>query len=124
MANGPHDCFIPAAGESLADRFDGRTQLGCWADNFNGAIVHLNQRNMTMVVVSEAPLHKLEVYRRRMGWSFTWVSLQQNEFNRDFCVSFTPEEVAASRGFYNCAMQDPRSTLSRRRPERPQRAGP
>jgi predicted dithiol-disulfide oxidoreductase (DUF899 family) len=118
----------PKGRQSLADLFAGRTQLvvyhfmfdpewdlGCphcsrWADSFNGAIVHLNQRNVTMVVVSEAPLPKLEAYRRRMGWSFTWASSQQNEFNRDFCVSFTPEEVAAKHAFYNYMMQDPRST--------------
>src|SRR5712675_744315 len=77
----------PSGRESLADLFAGRSQLivyhfmfpptweeGCpscsfWADNFNGIIVHLNQRAVTMVAISRAPLEKLEAFKKRMGWS-------------------------------------------------------
>jgi predicted dithiol-disulfide oxidoreductase (DUF899 family) len=92
--------------QTLADLFDGRCQLivyhfmfgpdwqaGCphcshWADNFNGIIVHLNQRDVTMVAVSRAPLAKLDAYRKRMGWTFKLVSSLESDF--DFNVSFTP----------------------------------
>jgi len=117
----------PAGKRTLGDLFDGRSQLviyhfmfdpswgaGCphcsrWADSFNGAIVHLNHRDVTMIVVSRAPLDKLSAYRQRMGWTFEWASSIDNEFNRDFGVSFTPEEVAAKAGRYNYTVQDPRS---------------
>jgi predicted dithiol-disulfide oxidoreductase (DUF899 family) len=59
-----------------------------WADNFNGVQVHLNQRDVTMLCVSRAPLDRIEAYKRRMGWSFPWVSSAHNEFNREFGVSF------------------------------------
>jgi predicted dithiol-disulfide oxidoreductase (DUF899 family) len=49
-------------------------ELSFWADNFNGIIVHLNHRDVTMVAVSKAPFDKLEVYKKRMGWTFKWVS--------------------------------------------------
>lgn len=115
----------PDGRQTLAQLFDGRSQLvvyhfmfgpdwkaGCphcshWADNFNGIIVHLNQRDVTMVVVSRAPLQKLLAYRRRMGWSFKWVSSFASDFNFDCRVSFTPEELAKKKAFYNFAMQDP-----------------
>jgi len=111
--------------QSLADLFAGRSQLivyhfmflpdwnaGCphcshWADNFNGVIVHLNQRDVSMIAISRAPYEKLAAYRKRMGWSFKWLSSFSNDFNRDFGVAFTPEEVAAKQAFYNFKMQDP-----------------
>jgi len=111
--------------QSLADLFTGRSQLivyhfmflpdwnaGCphcshWADNFNGVIVHLNQRDVSMIAISRAPYEKLAAYRKRMGWSFKWLSSFSNDFNRDFGVAFTPEEVAAKQAFYNFKMQDP-----------------
>ena len=92
---------------SLAELFDGRGQLliyhfmfgpdweeGCpscsfWADNFNDIIVHLNNRDVTMIAVSRAPLPKLLDYERRMGWGFTWASSADNSFNVDFAVSET-----------------------------------
>ncbi len=82
----------PNGKETLANLFDKRSQLiiyhfmfspewdeGCphcshWADNFNGVIVHLNQRDVTMVAVSRAPYSKLAAYHKRMGWSFKWLS--------------------------------------------------
>ena len=100
--------------ESLADLFAGRTQLivyhfmfgpdwdeGCpscsfWADNYDGIIQHLNHRDVTMVTVSRAPLDRLEDYRKRMGWGFKWVSSLENEFNRDYQVSFTEEDLVVA----------------------------
>jgi predicted dithiol-disulfide oxidoreductase (DUF899 family) len=95
---------------SLPDLFAGKSQLlvyhfmfgpdwgeGCpscsfWADNYNGIVVHLANRDVSLVAISRAPLEKLEAYKRRMGWGFKWVSSLNNDFNRDFHVSFTPEE--------------------------------
>jgi predicted dithiol-disulfide oxidoreductase (DUF899 family) len=118
----------PAGKESLADLFAGRSQLivyhfmfgpdwnaGCprcshWADSFNPVIVHLNQRDVTMVTISRAPLGKLEAYRKRMGSSFKWLSSGGNDFNFDFRVSFTPEEMAANRALYNFVEQEPHAS--------------
>jgi len=115
----------PNGRQTLEQLFDGRSQLvvyhfmfgpdwdaGCphcsrWADNFNGIIVHLNQRDVSMVAVSRAPYEKLAAYRQRMGWSFKWVSSSGNDFNFDFNVSFTPEEVKSKKAFYNFKTQDP-----------------
>jgi predicted dithiol-disulfide oxidoreductase (DUF899 family) len=109
----------PNGKETLADLFDGRSQLivyhfmyppswneGCpscsfWADNFNGIIVHLNHRDLTMVAVSKGPFEKLEAYRKRMGWTFKWVSSSGSDFNRDYHVSFTPEEMQKGAMYYN-----------------------
>jgi predicted dithiol-disulfide oxidoreductase (DUF899 family) len=101
--------FDTAEGErTLAQLFEGRSQLfvyhfmfgpaykaGCptcsaAADTFDGAVVHLHQRDVTFVCASRAPLERLEAYRRRMGWTFPWVS--SDEFGRDFGVSFTTEQ--------------------------------
>lgn len=115
----------PNGKQTLAELFDGRSQLvvyhfmfgpdwnaGCphcshWADNFNSIIVHLNQRDVTMVAISRAPVAKLDTYRKRMGWTFKWLSSLGNEFNFDFNVSFTPEEVAAMDALYNFTHQNP-----------------
>jgi predicted dithiol-disulfide oxidoreductase (DUF899 family) len=104
---------------SLADLFDGRSQLivyhfmfapdweeGCkscsfWADSFNGIPIHLNHRDVTFTAVSRAPLGKINAYKRRMGWSFPWVSSYGNEFNFDYHVSFMPEKIAAGKAYYN-----------------------
>lgn len=114
----------PKGKETLAELFDGRSQLivyyfmfgpdweaGCphcsfWADNFNGVIIHLNQRDVTMIAVSRAPLEKLEAFKKRMGWSFKWVSSSETDFNFDYYVSFTPEELARKGVFYNFAIHD------------------
>lgn len=113
----------PGGRESLSDLFAGRSQLivyhfmfgpdwneGCkscsfWADNFNGIDVHLKHRDVTLLAVSRAPLEKLEAYRKRMGWGFKWVSSFGNDFNRDFHVSFTREEISKGNVFYNYQMQ-------------------
>jgi predicted dithiol-disulfide oxidoreductase (DUF899 family) len=115
----------PDGKRTLAELFDGRSQLvvyhfmfgpdwdaGCphcsrWADNFNGVIVHLNQRDVTMVAVSRAPYAKLAAYKQRMGWSFKWVSSFGSDFNFDYRVSFTPEELKKKKALYNFTLQDP-----------------
>jgi len=109
----------PNGKETLADLFEGRSQLiiyhfmygpdwteGCpscsfWADNFNGIAVHLKHRDISLVAVSRARLDKLEAYKRRMGWSFRWLSSTESDFNRDYHVSFTPEEMKKGEMFYN-----------------------
>jgi predicted dithiol-disulfide oxidoreductase (DUF899 family) len=115
----------PNGKETLSDLFDGRSQLvvyhfmfapdwdaGCphcshWADNFDRVIVHLNQRDVTMIAVSRAPYSKLILYERRMGWNFKWVSSFENDFNFDYQASFTPDQLAEKRAFYNFVEQDP-----------------
>ena len=114
--------------ETLSELFDGRSQLivyhfmfgpdwdaGCkhcsfWADNFDRIIVHLNHRDVTMVAASRAPYRKLETYKKRMGWTFKWVSSGNTDFNFDYHVSFTPEEEAKKKAFFNYKMQDPDSS--------------
>jgi predicted dithiol-disulfide oxidoreductase (DUF899 family) len=109
----------PAGKESLADLFAGKSQLvvyhfmfhpswaeGCpscsfWADNFQGIIVHLAHRDVTLVAVSKARLEQIEAFKRRMGWNFKWLSSFDNDFNRDYLVSFTPEEMQRKKMFYN-----------------------
>jgi len=111
--------------EMFADLFAGRSQLvvyhfmfhpddhaGCphcslRADGFAGIGVHLNHRDVTMVVVSRAPYAKLQEYQKRMGWNFKWVSSGRSDFNFDYHVSFTPEEMAAKRALYNYTIRDP-----------------
>ncbi len=109
----------PKGKESLSDLFEGRTQLiiyhfmfhpdwkeGCkacsfWADNFNNIIVHLNHRDTTMVAISRARHETIAPYQKRMGWTFKWLSSFANDFNYDFQVSFTPEQVKAGTATYN-----------------------
>jgi predicted dithiol-disulfide oxidoreductase (DUF899 family) len=118
----------PNGSETLADLFENRSQLmvyhfmfdptwdaGCphcsfWADNFDPIIVHLNHRDVTMLAISQAPYEKLAAYRKRMGWSFKWLSSGDSDFNRDYYVSFTPEEVSKKAGFYNYRRGNPLST--------------
>jgi len=84
---------------------EGCKSCSFWADNFNGIDVHLKHRDVTLLAVSRAPLEKLEAYRKRMGWGFKWVSSFGNDFNRDFHVSFTREEISKGNVFYNYQMQ-------------------
>ncbi len=72
-----------------------------WMDHFDGIVPHLAQRDVTLVAASRAPVDKLEAYRRRMGWRFPWVSTGEGEFNHDFAVSFTDEELERHDGTYN-----------------------
>jgi predicted dithiol-disulfide oxidoreductase (DUF899 family) len=117
----------PNGKQTLSDLFDGRSQLivyhfmydpnwdaGCpscsfWADNFNGIVVHLNQRDVTMIAVSKAPYTKIGEYKKRMGWNFKWVSSYDNDFNFDYHVSFTPQELSEKKAFYNYSLQDTHS---------------
>jgi predicted dithiol-disulfide oxidoreductase (DUF899 family) len=118
--------FTGAGGRiSLAELFAGRSQLvvyhfmfdpgwteGCkscsfWADNFDGFHRHLNQRDVTLVAISRAPWPTIAPFRERMGWSFPWVSSAGSEFNFDYRVSFTPEQLATGEVDYNYA---PRKT--------------
>jgi predicted dithiol-disulfide oxidoreductase (DUF899 family) len=71
------------------------------ADHFDGAVVHLAQRDVAFVVVSRAPLAQIEKFERRMGWRFKWVSSFANDFNYDYHVSATPEEKASRKAMYN-----------------------
>jgi predicted dithiol-disulfide oxidoreductase (DUF899 family) len=105
--------------ETLGDLFDGRSQLviyhfmfgpeweqGCpscsWAaDNIDGNVVHLNARDVTVAVVSRAPLALIEAFKKRMGWRFKWVSSYGTDFNYDYHVSFTKEEMAKGNVHYN-----------------------
>jgi predicted dithiol-disulfide oxidoreductase (DUF899 family) len=72
-----------------------------WADSFNGIPAHLRARDVSFAVVSRAPIGKIAAYRQRMGWSFPWVSAGQTDFNHDFGISFTPEQVASHARVYN-----------------------
>ena len=120
----PHYVFDTAQGpRSLADLFEGRRQLlvqhfmlapgwaqGCpscsyMADHTDGMKLHLAQRDITLVAISRAPLAEIDRFRRRMGWQFTWVSSFGSGFNRDYHVSFAPEEVAAGRVDYNYGLR-------------------
>src|SRR6266436_7467077 len=109
---------------TLADLLDGRSQLviyhfmfgpdwqeGCpscsfVSDHIDGALPHLAARDATMVMVSRAPLAKIEAFKKRMGWRFTWVSSYGSDFNSDFRVSFTKDEMAQGKVNYNYAMQE------------------
>jgi predicted dithiol-disulfide oxidoreductase (DUF899 family) len=113
----------PNGKETLPQLFDGRSQLvvyhfmygpnsetpckSCsfWADNFERNVVHLAHRDVTMIAVSRAPLQRLEAFKRRMGWTFKWVSSGGSDFNHDYQVSFTPDEVAKGEGYYNYVMR-------------------
>jgi predicted dithiol-disulfide oxidoreductase (DUF899 family) len=113
----------PGGPRTLAELFEGRHQLlvqhfmfapgweaGCkscsyMADHNDGANIHLAQRDVTLLAVSRAPLAEIERFRQRMGWQFKWVSSHGSEFNRDFGVSFTPEEMAKGEVYYNYVMQ-------------------
>ena len=86
--------------------FDPDWEAGCkscsfWADNFNGIVPHLNQRDVTFVAISRAPLAKLQAFAKRLGWSFKWLLSSGGDFNYDYNVSFTPEELACGSAIYN-----------------------
>ena len=74
-----------------------------WMDNFERVVVHLAHRDVTLVAASRAPVEKLEAYRTRMGWTFKWVSAGDGDFNRDYGVTLTAEEIAGGHGEYNYA---------------------
>jgi predicted dithiol-disulfide oxidoreductase (DUF899 family) len=71
------------------------------ADHTDGMLPHLAARDVTMLAVSRAPLAEIEAFKKRMGWHFEWVSSHGSDFNQDFNVSFTKEEVASGKVNYN-----------------------
>jgi predicted dithiol-disulfide oxidoreductase (DUF899 family) len=109
----------PEGRKSLLELFQNRSQLlvyhfmfspewseGCphcsfWADNFDGIGVHLNQRDTRFVAISRAPWSKIEPFKKRMGWSFDWLSASGTDFNYDYHVSFTPEQIKRGDAVYN-----------------------
>jgi predicted dithiol-disulfide oxidoreductase (DUF899 family) len=113
----------PQGPRGLSELFDGRRQLlvqhfmfapgwdeGCkscsfMADHHDGMLAHLAQRDVALRVVSRAPLEQIEAFRRRMGWTFGWVSSHGSDFNRDFGVSFTAEQMARAAVPYNYKLQ-------------------
>jgi predicted dithiol-disulfide oxidoreductase (DUF899 family) len=112
----------PDGKETLAELFGGRSQLivyhfmlganweeGCkscsfWADNFQGIDVHLAARDVTLLAVSSAPLARIAKFKTRMGWTHKWVSSAGCDFNHDYQVTFTPEELARGEVCYNYRM--------------------
>jgi len=111
----------PSGKVTLAQLFDGRSQLfikhfmmgpgqthqcvGCSfeVDHVAGILPHIENHDISYVVVARAPIAEIEVLRKRMDWHFTWVSSYNNKFNYDFNVSFRPEQIAAGNAIYNFA---------------------
>ncbi len=111
----------PGGKVTLAELFADKSQLivyhfmfnpewedGCpicsfWADHFDSLRHHLKQRDAAFVAISRAPFAKIAQFKQRMGWDFRWVSSFNNDFNYDFFVSFTPEQLASGSVFYNYA---------------------
>jgi len=114
----------PAGKRTLAELFDGRGQLivyhfmlgpgwaagcpGCsfLADHLDGALPHLEHHDVTLTAVSRAPLPEIEAYKRRMGWRFPWVSSFGSDFNYHYHVSFTTDDLAKGKVFYNFTATD------------------
>jgi len=113
----------PGGKKNLGEIFDGRSQLlvyhlmfapdwdaaclGCSyvSDHFDGGLAHLANRDVTLVAVSRAPLAKLMLFKQRMGWRFKWYSSFGTDFNRDFGVAFSQDEMTAGRMVYNYKIQ-------------------
>jgi len=109
----------PGGSVTLSDLFASRTQLivyhfmlgpdwaeGCpscsmIADTIAGSVVHVANRDAAVVMVSRAPIEKIEAFRQRMGWDLPWVSSYGSRFNWDYHVSFSPEEVEKGEVYYN-----------------------
>jgi len=117
--------FEGASGwQSLAELFGGNSQLfiyhfmfgpdwqqGCpscsfLADHIDGANLHLKHHDLSVVVSSRAPWAKIAAFKQRMGWDFTWVSSYGSDFNFDYQVSFTDEDKARNRAYYNFTTGD------------------
>lgn len=109
----------PNGKETLAQLFDGRSQLivyhfmfdpaweaGCkscswWAENIERNVIHVAHRDTTMVLVSRAPLTKLAAFKKRMGWTMKWVSSSGSDFNFDYGASFKSEDIEQGKAVYN-----------------------
>jgi predicted dithiol-disulfide oxidoreductase (DUF899 family) len=114
----------PRGEQNLADLFEGRSQLivshfmlgpgwkegcvGCSfrSDHVDGALVHLEHHDVSLVTVSRAPLAEIEAFKKRMGWRFRWVSSYGSDFNYDYQVSFKNEEIETGRVTYNYDVRD------------------
>jgi predicted dithiol-disulfide oxidoreductase (DUF899 family) len=117
----------PNGKETLADLFAGRSQLivyhfmlgpeweeGCkscsfLADHIDGSVIHLAHRDVTFMVVSRAPLAKIAAFKQRMGWRFKWVSSHGSDFNSDYQVSFTRDDLAKGTTYYNYQVRESQS---------------
>ena len=115
----PYTFAAPGGRMSLADLFDGRSQLivqhfmlgpdweqGCKScsfmmDHFNPTVPHLQARDVAFAAISHAPLKEILPFKKRMGWNVNWVSAYGTDFNQDFHVSFTEEEMARGPVHYN-----------------------
>ena len=109
----------PNGKKTLAELFNGKSQLivyhlmfgpewqeACPSCSFNmdhtdPALVHLAQRDVSFAAVSRAPISKIEAFKKRMGWKFNWVSSYGTDFNYDYHVSFTPEQLAKGKVDHN-----------------------
>lgn len=114
-----HVVHTPQGEKTLAELVLGRSQLivshfmfgpeweagcpGCsfLSDHLDDALPRLEYHDASLVAVSRAPLAKIEAYKRRMGWRFPWVSAAESDFNHDYHVSFSPDELASGEVFYN-----------------------
>jgi predicted dithiol-disulfide oxidoreductase (DUF899 family) len=114
----------PGGRQSLCNLFEGRSQLivshfmfgpgwkegcvGCSfrSDHVGGALTHLEHHDVSLVTISRAPLPEIQAFQQRMGWRFTWVSSNGSDFNYDYGVSFTREEVASGKVNYNYQLRD------------------
>jgi predicted dithiol-disulfide oxidoreductase (DUF899 family) len=114
----------PNGRQTLADLFGGRSQLivshfmlgpgwkegcvGCSfrSDHVDGALVHLEHHDVSFVTISRAPFAEIEAFKKRMGWRFRWLSSYGSDFNYDYHVSFTQEEIAAGKVYYNYQVRD------------------
>jgi predicted dithiol-disulfide oxidoreductase (DUF899 family) len=114
----------PGGKVRIADLFGGRSQLAIYhfmfgpdwqegcpscsyvSDHINAALPHLAARDVTVTMVSRAPLAKIEAFKKRMGWRFPWVSSHGTDFNTDFHVSFTQAQMAQGKVDYNYTLQE------------------
>jgi predicted dithiol-disulfide oxidoreductase (DUF899 family) len=114
----------PNGRETLADLFADRSQLivshfmfgpgwkegcvGCSfrSDHVEGALTHLEHHDVSLVTISRAPLSEIEVFKKRMGWRFKWLSSYGSDFNYDYQVSFANEEIATGKVNYNYQLRD------------------
>jgi predicted dithiol-disulfide oxidoreductase (DUF899 family) len=119
MVDKPYLFDTPNGKQALADLFDGRSQLvvyhfmltpgsdhiceGCsfLADHVDAARQHFEHADLSFAAISRAPLSQIEPVKQRMGWRFKWVSSFGSEFNYDYGVSFTPEQIAKGETDYN-----------------------
>ena len=98
-----HAMFNP---ETAGEHTSWTSEAAChacsfWLDNVNGITVHLNHRDITIAAVSRAPYPKIAAYKERMGWTFPWYSAVNSDFNFDYGVSFSPEELEGGEVEYN-----------------------